>query len=86
VKRAGYLGQDGGTLFIGPEAERRFGNGISWTAQPSSPSPPSSRSSTGAPKSAGPTRPSSLRSTVYGHLVKTKTVPRQPKKTTVPKP
>jgi hypothetical protein len=27
-----------------------------------------------------------LRSTVYGHLVKTKTVPRQPKKTTVPKP
>jgi hypothetical protein len=25
VKRANYLGQDGGTLFIGPETERRFG-------------------------------------------------------------
>jgi hypothetical protein len=29
VKRAGYLDPDGGMLFIGPEAERRFRQRIS---------------------------------------------------------
>jgi ATP-dependent Lhr-like helicase len=47
---------DAGMLYVGPEAERRYGCAISWTCSRCSPPRPSSPSCTDAKNSARPTR------------------------------